>query len=70
MSYDEAAILMPSFPSSPSETDDIDLVMDRDLVHEKNLVRVIIEFGNELLADGRKVATWVISNFKFLNNWS
>ena len=59
MSYDEAAILMPSFPSSPSETDDIDLVMDRDLVHEKNLVRVIIEFGNELLADGRKVATWV-----------
>jgi len=33
--------------------------MDRDLVHEKNLVRVVIEFGNELLADGRKVSTWV-----------
>ena len=59
MSYDEAAILMPSFPSTPSETDNIDLVMDRDLVHEKNLVRVVIEFGNELLADGRKVSTWV-----------
>jgi len=47
MSYDEAAILMPSFPSAPSETEDNDLVMDRDLVHEKNLVRVTIEFGNE-----------------------
>ncbi|MGI9138033.1 MAG: hypothetical protein ACR2IM_03240, partial [Sediminibacterium sp.] len=59
MSYDEAAILMPSFPSASQDSDETDLVIDRDLAHEKNLVRVMIEFGNEILADGRKISDWV-----------
>ena len=59
MSYDEAAILMPSFPPSQNESEDNDLLIDRDLTHEKNLVRVVIEFGNEVLEDGRKVSTWI-----------
>jgi DNA primase len=59
MSYDEAAILMPSFQQENQELDNIDLVLDKDLLHEKNLVRLLIEFGNELIADGRLASTWI-----------
>ncbi len=57
MAYDEAAILMPSFQN---ETQDLDnIVLDKDLLHEKNIVRLLIEYGNEILADGRLVSTWI-----------
>ena len=59
MSYDEAAILMPSFQNETQELDNIDIVLDKDLLHEKNLVRLLIEYGNEVLADGRLVSTWI-----------
>jgi DNA primase len=59
MAYDEAAILMPSFQQENQELDNIDLVLDKDFLHEKNLVRLLIEFGNEVLADGRLASTWI-----------
>ena len=59
MAYDEAAILMPNFQQATQDLDNIDLVLDKDFLHEKNLVRLLIEYGNEVLADGRMVSNWV-----------
>jgi DNA primase len=59
MAYDEAAILMPSFQQETQDLDNIDLVLDKDLLHEKNLIRLLIEFGNEILADGKLASTWI-----------
>jgi len=59
MAYDEAAILMPNFQQSTQDLDNIDLLLDKDFLHEKNLVRLLIEFGNEVLADGRMTSTWI-----------
>jgi DNA primase len=59
MAYDEAAILMPNFQQSTQDLDNIDLVLDKDFLHEKNLVRLLIEFGNEVLTDDRMVSTWI-----------
>jgi DNA primase len=59
MAYDEAAILMPSFQQETQDIDNIDLVLDKDLLHEKNLIRLLIEFGNETLADGKLASTWI-----------
>ena len=59
MAYDEAAILMPSFQQETQDIDNIDLVLDKDLLHEKNLIRLLIEFGNENLADGKLVSNWI-----------
>jgi len=59
MAYDEAAILMPSFQQETQDIDNIDLVLDKDLLHEKNLIRLLIEFGNEILEDGKLASTWI-----------
>ncbi|MFM7719708.1 MAG: DNA primase [Sediminibacterium sp.] len=59
MAYDEAAILMPSFQLETQDIDNIDLVLDKDLLHEKNLIRLLIEFGNEILEDGKLASTWI-----------
>jgi DNA primase len=59
MAYDEAAILMPSFQQETQDTNNIDLVLDKDFLHEKNLVRLLIEFGNEVIEDGRVASTWI-----------
>ncbi len=59
MAYDEAAILMPSFQQDTQDIDNIDLVLDKDLLHEKNLIRLLIEFGNEILEDGKLASTWI-----------
>jgi DNA primase len=60
MSYDEAAILMPTFSPEPQAENDFDLLVDRDLLHEKNLVRVLIEFGSELTPEGRLIADYIL----------
>ena len=70
MSYDEAAILMPSFPKETDTDNDNDLFVDRDLSHEKNLVRLVVEYGNEPGPKDKKVADWVfeeIESFPFEN---
>lgn len=59
MAYDEAAILMPSFQQETQDLDNIDLVLDKDLLHEKNLIRLLIEFGNEITAEGKLVSSWI-----------
>jgi DNA primase len=59
MAYDEAAILMPTFQQETQDLDNIDLVLDKDFLHEKNLVRLLIEFGHEILPDGRLVCNWI-----------
>mgnify|MGYP003841123453 CR=1 FL=1 len=59
MAYDEAAILMPSFQQETQDLDNIDLVLDKDFLHEKNLIRLLIEFGNETLEDGKLVSNWI-----------
>ena len=59
MAYDEAAILMPSLNNEPSTEENIDIFTDKDLVHEKNLLRVLIEYGNEKTAEGKSIADWI-----------
>jgi DNA primase len=59
MAFDEAAILMPSFPPADTEDQNFDLFTDRDLAHEKNLVRVVIEHGIEQNSEGQFIAQYV-----------
>ena len=59
MAYDEAAILMPSLNNEPSTEENIDIFTDKDLVHEKNLLRVLIEYGKEINAEGKSIAEWI-----------
>jgi DNA primase len=59
MAYDEAAILMPSLNNEPSTEENIDIFSDKDLVHEKNLLRVLIEYGKEINAEGKSIAEWI-----------
>jgi DNA primase len=64
MAYDEAAILMPSFQNETQALDNLDIVLDQDLLHEKNLVRLLVEHGNEVLADGQLVSNWIATELE------
>jgi len=64
MSYDEAAILMPSFPQGQVQEQDVDLFTDKNLAHEKNLVKLIIDYGNELTKENKLVATWIFEEIE------
>ena len=64
MSYDEAAILMPSFPQGQEPQQNTDLFTDKDLAHEKNLVKLIIEYGNELTKENKLVAQWIFDEIE------
>ncbi|NQW79510.1 MAG: DNA primase, partial [Chitinophagaceae bacterium] len=64
MSYDEAAILMPSFPQGQEQHVDTDLFTDKDLAHEKNLVKLIIDYGNELTKENKLVAQWIFDEIE------
>jgi len=64
MSYDEAAILMPSFPQGQEPQQNTDLFADKDLAHEKNLVKLIIEYGNELTKENKLVAQWIFDEIE------
>ena len=64
MSYDEAASLMPSFPQGQTQEQDNDLFTDKDLAHEKNLVKLIIEYGNELTKENKLVAQWIFDEIE------
>jgi DNA primase len=59
MSFDEAAILMPSFPAETQDDSNFDLITDRDLAHEKNLVRLVIEHGIEQNKEGVFIAQYI-----------
>jgi len=59
MAYDEAAILMPSLNNETSTEENIDIFTDKDLVHEKNLLRVLIEYGKEINAEEKSIAEWI-----------
>jgi DNA primase len=59
MAFDEAAILMPSLPPAETEEQNFDLFTDRDLAHEKNLVRIVIEHGIEKNSEGKFIAQYV-----------
>ena len=64
MSYDEAAILMPSFPQGQEQQQDTDLFTDKDLAHEKNLVKLIIDYGHELTKENKLVAQWIFDEIE------
>ena len=64
MSFDEAAILMPSFPTAEAEESNLDLFTDRDLLHEKNLVRLVIEHGIEQNGEGKFIAQYVLDEIE------
>lgn len=64
MSYDEAAILMPSFPQGETHEQENDLFTDKDLAHEKNLVKLIIEHGNELTKENKLIAQWIFDEIE------
>jgi DNA primase len=64
MSYDEAAILMPSFQQGQEQQQDTDLFTDKDLAHEKSLVKLIIEYGNELTKENKLVAGWIFDEIE------
>ena len=70
MSFDEAAILMPSFTSSKETFNDTYFFANNDLVHEKNLVKLIIEHGIEHTKENKFIAQWIfdeIENFPMEN---
>ncbi len=64
MSFDEAAILMPSFPPAETEDQNFDLFTDKDLAHEKNLVRLVIEHGIERNSEGVFIAQFVFDEIE------
>ncbi len=64
MSFDEAAILMPSFPPAETEESNLDLFTDRDLLHEKNLVRLVIEHGIEQNTEGKFIAQYILDEIE------
>ena len=64
MSFDEAAILMPSFPPVETEDPNFDLFTDKDLAHEKNLVRLVIEHGIERNSEGVFIAQFVFDEIE------
>ncbi len=64
MSFDEAAILMPSFPPAETEDQNFDLFTDKDLAHEKNLVRLVIEHGIERNSEGVFIAQYVFDEIE------
>ena len=64
MSYDEAAILIPSFPQGQEQQQDTDLFTDKNLAHEKNLVKLIIDYGNELTKENKLVAQWIFDEIE------
>ena len=64
MSYDEAAILMPSFAQGQEQQVDTDLFTDKDLAHERNLVKLIIDYGNELTKENKLVAQWIFDEIE------
>jgi DNA primase len=64
MSFDEAAILMPNFPATEQEDTNFDLTADRDLAHEKNLVRLVIELGIEQNKEGKFIAQYIFDGIE------
>ncbi len=70
MSFDEAAILMPSLSKESESLSNTDFFTNNDLVHEKNLVKLIIEYGMEPSKDNKLIAQWIfdeIESFPFEN---
>lgn len=63
MSFDEASLLMPTIPIEGT-SDETDLLLDKDLHHEKNLVRLLIEYGTEQMEDRKLVAHWIASEIE------
>lgn len=59
MAFDEAAILMPSITPSETAIDTFSIFNDNDLLQEQNLLKVIIEFGNEKMPNEQSVAEWI-----------
>jgi DNA primase len=59
MSYDEAAILMPSFSPEQQEVDNIDILTDKDLKFEKQLMKMLIEHGTEKWDEQKTTAAWI-----------
>ena len=59
MAFDEAALLMPSFSPEETPVDNLDIFTDKDLIHEQNLLKVLIEYGIERLPNGKNTAEWI-----------
>ena len=64
MSFDEAAILMPSIPNAESSDPNFDLFTDHDLTHEKSLVRLVIEHGIEKNSDQKFIAQYIFDEIE------
>ena len=64
MAFDEAAILMPSFTPEEPAADNLSIFTDKDLVHEQNLLKVLIEFGLEKMPDGKDTAVYIWSEIE------
>ena len=64
MSFDEAAILMPTIPTSEASETSFELFTDHDLAHEKSLVRLIIEYGIEKNSENKFIAQYVFDEIE------
>jgi DNA primase len=64
MSYDEAAILMPSFPNTETEDTNLGLITDHDLAHEKHLIKLLIENGIEKNEEGKFIAQYIFDEIE------
>jgi DNA primase len=59
LSYDEAAIVLPQFAPQDPSANEIDFIADKDVLFEKHLLKLLIEFGNEPALDNKTVTQWI-----------
>jgi len=64
MSFDEAAILMPTIPAGDASDTNFELFTDHDLAHEKSLVKLIIEYGIEKNSENKFIAQYVFDEIE------
>lgn len=59
LSYDEAAIVLPQFAPQDPALNQIDFIADQDLQFERNILKLLIEYGTESTPDQITVAQWI-----------
>jgi DNA primase len=64
MSYDEAALLMPTLPSNETDDTNLGLFTDTDLAHEKHLVKLLIENGIDKMEDSKFIAQYIFDEIE------
>jgi DNA primase len=64
MSYDEAAILMPTLTNTDTDDNNQGFFTDNDLTQEKHLVKLLIENGIEKMEDSKFIAQYIFDEIE------